>query len=48
MISTKLTTLLGHFNVNIAWGHDVPEFIANLSAENHETLRLEFRSGPAF
>lgn len=41
-MSNHLKTLLGHFNVNIDWGDEVPTYLAGLSVEDRTTLRGEF------
>ena len=41
-ISSRLTTLLGHFDVNISWSDEVAEYLESLPAADRRVLREEF------
>lgn len=43
-ISSELSTLLGHFNVNISWSDEVVEYLDKLPAAERQALREEFES----
>ncbi len=43
-ISSELSTLLGHFNVNIPWSHEVVEYLDKFTSAEREALREEFET----
>ena len=43
-ISSELSTLLGHFNVNISWSDEVVEYIDKFTSAEREALREEFET----
>ncbi|WP_147391967.1 hypothetical protein [Paracoccus onubensis] len=44
VISSDLTTLLGHFNVNIAWSDEVAKYLDSYPAAERQALREEFET----
>ena len=43
-ISSELSTLLGHFNVNISWSDEVVEYLDKFTSAEREALREEFET----
>ncbi len=43
-ISSELSTLLGHFNVNISWSDEVIEYLDKFTSAEREALREEFET----
>ncbi|WP_298362586.1 hypothetical protein [uncultured Litoreibacter sp.] len=42
ILSAKLNTLIGLFNVNVALADEVPDFVKGLSAKDQAALREEY------
>ena len=43
-ISSELSTMLGHFNVNISWSDEVVEYLDKFTSAEREALREEFET----